>query len=96
MLDVRGKSLVSEWAKNLPEWLEVITVSLPPHDAELLELDLGERAAIVLAGEMGANLRIDERRGRAVAQARGLSGERADSPNVHRTETTKRNKHITA
>jgi len=58
-----------------PEWLEILaTPAAGPEDSSLLALDLGERAAIVLAGTMHADLLlIDDRVGAAVAEQRGLA-----------------------
>ena len=66
----RAPELVRNWITSPPSWLEMRIPSQAP-DAELLEADLdaGERDAILLAQEMGADeLIIDERRGRREAQ----------------------------
>lgn len=64
---------VQRWMKHPPDWLMVSTVTRSP-DADLLELDRGERAAILLAEEVGATLLlIDERKGRTIARSRGLA-----------------------
>ncbi|PYU55226.1 MAG: DUF3368 domain-containing protein [Acidobacteria bacterium] len=66
---------VRTWMQRPPEWLEILaTPAAGPEDSSLLALDLGERAAIVLAGTMHADLLlIDDRVGAAVAQQRGLA-----------------------
>ncbi len=57
---------------RIPSWLEVISVTVPA-DASLDHLDLGEREAIVLAEQVGADvLLIDERIARREAARRGL------------------------
>jgi predicted nucleic acid-binding protein len=53
-----------------PPWL---TTQPPSALLALPHLDPGETAAISLAAELGATILIDERDGRAEAQARGLS-----------------------
>ena len=57
-----------------PEWLRVCDVPDAAHVRHLRRvLDLGEAEAIVLALSLpGANLLVDEARGRAVAQSLGL------------------------
>ncbi len=63
---------VREWINNLPEWFVVnqVTVLL---DAELFELDRGEREAIALVEQINADaIIIDERAGREEAKKRGI------------------------
>jgi|SRR5271163_3794762 len=67
--------VVRTWMKDVPGWLEVFgTRAAASQDAALRELDLGERAAILLAESIGADLLlIDERAGALLAQRRGLA-----------------------
>lgn len=65
--------VVRSWLQNRPEWLEVKAPQTPPGEALRL-LDPGEREAIQLAQEQGADLLlIDERRGSAEARRLGLT-----------------------
>ncbi len=65
--------LVKNWLLTSPEWLEIRNVS-NVIETELAELlDAGEREAIQIAGELGADLLIiDEKLGREIAVRRGL------------------------
>ena len=65
--------VVSEWIAAPPSWLEVRPVATEVLGAITDDLDLGERAAIALAGAMRADLLlIDEATGRAGAKRRHL------------------------
>jgi len=75
-----GPEATRRWAQDLPAWLQV---KEPPEAGgldprpepreKLRSLDRGERQAILLAEEEGALPLIDERDGRSVARALGLS-----------------------
>ena len=58
-----------------PEWLEIVVVPVTAsEDSALQALDSGERAAIVLAESIRADLLlIDDRAGAILAQQRGLA-----------------------
>jgi len=72
LADRRSPMVVRDWINQPPGWLVIQTVS-PLGLDELDNLDPGERAAIMLAEQQGADLVvIDERLGRQVAVSRGL------------------------
>jgi len=65
-----ARSPVADWARRPPDWL---TTAQPLAIPEDLQLDEGEREAIALALELGADyLLMDEKKGRAAAKSRGL------------------------
>jgi len=67
--------LVRTWMEQPPSWLEVVgTWDAHSEDSSLQGLDSGERAAIVLAESIGADLLlIDDRAGAILAQRRGFA-----------------------
>jgi len=68
----RSPAVVQAWIGQPPEWLAIQTVNIPS-DSDLANLDLGERAAIVLALATKADLIvIDDLLGRQVARLRQL------------------------
>jgi predicted nucleic acid-binding protein len=64
---------VRDWMARAPPWLSVVPVESQQVQAITDDLDLGERAAIALAGTIHADLLlIDEAAGRAEAKRRNL------------------------
>jgi predicted nucleic acid-binding protein len=64
---------VRDWISRAPSWLSVVAVETDGVQEVTDELDLGERAAIALAGAIHADLLlIDEAAGRAEAKRRNL------------------------
>jgi len=81
-VEVRGEliheatpAFVRTWMQKPPEWIEVLGApAIPAEDHALQALDAGERAAILLAESMRADLLlIDDRAGAILAQRRGLA-----------------------
>jgi predicted nucleic acid-binding protein len=66
---------VRTWMQQPPHWLEILVAPVvASEDSALLALDAGERAAIVLAESIRADLLlIDDRAGAILAQRRGLA-----------------------
>jgi predicted nucleic acid-binding protein len=65
--------VVRDWISRAPSWLSVVHVESDQVQAVTDDLDLGERAAIALAGVRHADLLlIDEAAGRAEAKRRNL------------------------
>jgi len=64
---------VRDWMSHHPSWLRIVAVDAERLEDVTDELDLGERAAIALAGVIHADLLlIDEAAGRAEAKRRNL------------------------
>ena len=65
---------VQRWMERVPVWLQSRVVSAEDLDGVSDEIDLGEREAIALALQLGADyLIIDDRDGRRVATSMGLN-----------------------
>jgi len=65
--------VVQQWISTPPEWLMVYSVFTQP-DLDLLKLDSGECAAILLAESLNADLiLLDDLAARRLATARGLA-----------------------
>jgi predicted nucleic acid-binding protein len=70
--DERSPIAVKNWIKNPPKWLIIQDVTISA-DKDLDIINAGEKAAIALALQKGANLIIiDEVLGRKVARNKGL------------------------
>lgn len=66
----KAPAAVTAWLQNLPHWIRVVKVS---HVDDTIQLGHGETEAISLAVEKQVFIVLmDERRGRAAAEARGL------------------------
>jgi predicted nucleic acid-binding protein len=66
----KAPSAVTAWLQNLPHWLRVVKVGQVD---DTIQLGHGENEAISLAIEKQVSIVLmDERRGRAAAEARGL------------------------
>lgn len=71
--DASAPSPVQAWIATPPNWLKIQPVS-QPSDAILELLDPGERAAILLAQELNADLLLlDDMKARRTATERGLA-----------------------
>lgn len=71
--DQLAPPLVQAWITNLPNWLKIQSVS-QTSDAIADLLDPGERAAILLAQELNADLLLlDDMKARQTAKDRGLA-----------------------
>lgn len=69
---VKTPEAVKNWLKTKPEWLEVRTARLSQNNM-LTNLDRGEREALFLAHELGADaILIDEKDGRREAAKLGF------------------------
>ena len=68
-------SVVRTWMQQPTHWLEIFASPVDPsEDSALQTLDAGERAAIILAESLRADLLlIDDRAGAVLAQHRGLA-----------------------
>src|SRR6266581_5744527 len=65
---------VRRWIAAPPSWLEIMPEEGESNDPNLLRLDDGERAAILLAIRIGAELLlIDDRDGVNLARSRGFA-----------------------
>jgi len=65
---------VRRWIAMPPSWLEIVPEKHESDEPDLLLLDDGERAAILLAIRIGAELRlIDDRNGVEIARSRGFA-----------------------
>lgn len=69
---IKSPRVVQKWIETPRNWLIIQSVA-PCLDRDLEVLDLGERAAIILAEQLDANLvLVDDALGRKVARSRGL------------------------
>ena len=66
--------IVRHWIAEPPSWVEIVALTAGNDQPALRRLDEGERAAIQLAAQIGADLvLIDEREGAAVARSMGFA-----------------------
>ena len=69
----KASPVVQKWIASLPEWLAIQSIPTQP-DADLLKLDVGECAAILLAESLKADLiLLDDLAARRLAVSRGLA-----------------------
>lgn len=69
----QAPEVVRNWINTPPAWLELHPLSGGPLDAALERLDEGEKAALILATSLGADLLLpDDREGVTVARKIGF------------------------
>jgi predicted nucleic acid-binding protein len=70
----RTPAIVRNWIERPPKWMEIMAAPVTYDEGSLAALDAGERAAILLAESIRADLLlIDERIGARQARTRGLA-----------------------
>jgi predicted nucleic acid-binding protein len=73
LLDERAPEAIRRWMSAPPGWLTIVAVDDTGAPPEFARLHSGERAAILLAERLNADiLLLDEKAARAVASLRGL------------------------
>ena len=71
---VEAPAIVRSWIAHPPAWLEVLPAPAVDPDPVLLQLDEGERAAIILATSIQADaILMDDRAGVAAARSKGFA-----------------------
>jgi predicted nucleic acid-binding protein len=71
--DPESPAVIRSWIESPPAWLRIQAVEKAQEEAELHRLHRGERAAILLAEQTGADLLlVDDKEARKVARDRGL------------------------
>ena len=71
--DRRSPGLVRKWMKDPPTWLRV-SITVHKLDAELEQIQIGERQAIILAQQIRSDFIIlDDLRARRIARGRNLN-----------------------
>ena len=73
LVRAEAPELVRNWINTQPAWLELHALPDVPLDSALESLDEGEKAALILAASLGADLLlVDDREGVRVAREKGF------------------------